>query len=632
MGMREGAPWGRRLFAGEGSMGQRVVECVPNFSEGRDLGKIKQITGVVEAVKGVRLLDVDPGADTNRTVVTFVGEPEAVLEAAFQAVATAAQVLDMSTHHGAHPRMGATDVCPFVPVEGVTMADCAELARRLGEQVGRELGIPVYLYEHAASRPERRNLATVRRGEYEGLEDKLKDPAWAPDFGPARCHPRAGALIAGAREFLIAYNVTLNSRDKAHATDIAFELREKGRVARRGQRDAFYSSGQELTYAEGCFPCGNCDHDAPSFEALEAHCRAEHGYELRRLLQLNDIDAAKGVAGRKVYRAGLFTACKAIGWYVDQYKRAQLSINLTDYGTTPPHLVLEAARQLATERGLVVTGSEIVGLVPFQALAQAGRFYLERQGKSPFVPVEDLLEAAVFSMGLTDIAPFDPAKKVLGLPKVHEQGLASLTVRAFATEVGRDTPAPGGGSVAALAGALGAGLASMVANLTHPKTEAAKAALRGAAESAHASRDALVLAIDEDTDAFNAYLEARRLPQSTPEEKAAREAALQAGLKLAVQVPLATAQASLEAMRAAEAALTHGNPASLTDALVGLQCGFAGVRGGLWNVLINLKDITDPAYVAEMRGRCRGLLEEAQALLDRGCAAGDGLLEGMLAG
>ena len=304
-------------------MSQRVVECVPNFSEGRDMARIKAITDAIEAVKGASLLDVDPGADTHRTVVTFVGDPEAVLEAAFQSVATAARVLDMSIHHGAHPRMGATDVCPFIPVEGVSMEDCAELARRLGERVGRELGLPVYLYEHAASRPERRNLATVRRGEYEGLADKLRDPEWAPDYGPARFHPKAGALITGAREFLIAYNVTLNSRDKAHASDVAFELREKGRVARRGQRDPFYASGRELFYEEGRFPCGNCEHDAPTFEALEAHCREAHGYELRELLAANDIDAGPGVVGRKAYRAGLFKACKAIGWYVDQYRRAQ---------------------------------------------------------------------------------------------------------------------------------------------------------------------------------------------------------------------------------------------------------------------------------------------------------------------
>jgi glutamate formiminotransferase/formiminotetrahydrofolate cyclodeaminase len=605
---------------------QRIVECVPNFSEGRDLAKLKVITDAIAAVAGVRVLDVDPGADTNRTVVTFVGDPEQVLEAAFQAVRCAAQVLDMAGHHGAHPRMGATDVCPFVPVSGVSMEDCAELARRLGERVGRELALPVYLYEQAASRPERRNLAVVRKGEYEGLAEKLKDPRWAPDFGPARFDPRAGALITGARAFLIAYNITLNSRDKAHATDLAFELREKGRVARRGQTSAFYSSGKELRYQDGCLPCGNCGFDAPGLEALEAHCRDRHGYELRHLLGLNGIDPDQGLAGQKVYKAGLFRACKAIGWYVDSYKRAQLSINLTDYQVTPPQAVLEATRRLAAERGLVVTGSEIVGLVPFQALAEAGRFYLKQQGRSPFVPVPDLLETAVFSMGLADVAPFELEKKVLGLP--GRSGLVAMTCAELADEVSRDTPAPGGGSIAALAGALGAGLASMVANLALGKPRAGQDqdALLAAAEQGQRLKDQLLLAVDEDTSAFNSYLEARRLPQATAAEQAARAERMQEGLKRAVAVPWATASACCEVLRAAELAMGAGNPASVTDAMVGAQMAFAGLRGGIWNVLINLKDITDPAFSADLRDRCARLLAEAQALLDGALACGEARL------
>ena len=303
-------------------MSNRIVECVPNFSEGRDLAKIKLITDAIEAVPGISLLDVDPGADTHRTVVTFMGNPDQVVDAAFQAVKTAALVLDMTTHHGSHPRMGATDVCPFVPVEGITLEECAALARQLGQRVGRELELPVYLYERAANCPERQNLAVVRKGEYEGLAEKLKDPHWAPDFGPTRFNPRAGALITGAREFLIAYNITLNSRDKAHATDIAFELREKGRVARRGQTDAFYSSGKEARYQEGRFPCGNCSFDGATFESLIAHCRGTHAYDLRHLLKLNGVDPEREVVGQKAYRAGRFSHCKAIGWYVDTYKRA----------------------------------------------------------------------------------------------------------------------------------------------------------------------------------------------------------------------------------------------------------------------------------------------------------------------
>jgi glutamate formiminotransferase/formiminotetrahydrofolate cyclodeaminase len=628
-------------------MSQPVVECVPNFSEGRDPARIRAITDAIAAVPGIRVLDVDSGADTHRTVVTFAGPPEPVLEAAFQAVRKASQVLDMRTHRGAHPRMGATDVCPFVPVTDISLDACAELSRRLGERVGRELEIPVYLYEHAASRPERHNLAQVRKGEYEGLAARLQDPQWAPDYGPARVHPTAGALITGARAFLIAYNINLNSRDKAHATDIAFELREKGRVARRGQTSAFYSSGRELRYAEGCYPCGNCGFDAATLPELEAHCRGAHGYDLARLLRLNDLDPDQDLVGQKAYRAGRFSHCKAIGWYVDAYKRAQLSINLTDYQITGPEAVLEAARSLAADRGLVVTGSEIVGLVPCQALVGAGRHYLKQQGKSPFVPVPDLLATAVASMGLADVAPFELDQKVLGLPGGTGAGLVDLSCAALVDEVSRDTPAPGGGSIAALAGALGAGLASMVANLAQGRTrsaqdEGAGLAVAGqgqrreddllaAAEQGQRLKDQLLLGVDADTQAFNGYLEARRLPQRTPAERSERAARMQEGLRSAVAVPLATAEASLEVLKAAERALAAGNPASITDAMVGLQLAFAGVRGGLWNVLINLKDITDPAFTEARRQDCARLLAEARELLDRALARGDAALEGMLA-
>ncbi len=613
-------------------MSQRVVECVPNFSEGRDMAKMRQITDAIASVSGVKLMDVDAGADTNRTVVTFVGDPDSVVEAAFRGIAAAARLIDMRTHSGAHPRMGACDVCPFIPVEGVDMDDCAELARRLGERVGRELEIPVYLYEHAANRPARSNLAVVRKGEYEGLEKKLQDPEWKPDFGPARFNPAFGALITGAREFLIAYNITLNSTDKAHATDIALELREKGRIARRGQKSAYYSSGRELHYAEGVFPCGNCDFDGKRLEDTEKHCREAHGYSLRELLAANDIDAAQGVVGQKAYRAGLFKACKAIGWYVEAYQRVQLSINLTNWRVTSPREALEAARGMAAARGLVVTGSEIVGLVPFQALFQAGRAYLEAQGKSAFVPVRDVLQAAVFSMGLNDVAPFELDKKVLGLPKAHANGLMDMSARALVDEVSRGTPAPGGGSIAALAGSLGAALASMVANLTQGKAASAEAetALLAAAEKAQRVKDALMLAVDEDTSAFSAYMDARRLPAGTAEEKAHRAAKMQEGLKLAIDVPLRTARLSFEAMETAEVAMQHGNPNSITDAMVGFTIAAAGVRGGIWNVLINLKDIGDAAYVAEMRPACASLLAAADALLARATLEGNARLERML--
>jgi len=600
-------------------MDQRVVECVPNFSEGRDKAKIKQITDAIEAVAGVTLLDVDPGADTNRTVVTFVGDPHAVAEGAFQAIAKAAQVIDMTQHHGAHPRMGATDVCPFVPISGVTMEECAAIARRVGDRVGRELAIPVYLYEAAASRPERRNLAAIRKGEYEGLAEKLRDADWKPDFGPARINPRAGATVIGAREFLIAYNVTLNTRDKALATDIAFELRERGRVARAATGSAYYAKGRILTYQDGAYPCGNCEFVGRTFAETAAHCRGVHAYDVAELLRLNDVDPTKPLVGQKVYRAGKFSHCKAIGWYVDEYKRAQISINLTNYKVTPPYMVLEEARRLAAERGLVVTGSEVVGLIPYPALREAGRYYLQAQGKSSFVPIPDILQTAIFSMGLADIAPFDLAKKVLGLPHEFPKSLVRMMVREFTDEVSRDTPAPGGGSVAALAGALGAALASMVANLWQDKVESAAAAseLVEAAKIAQKVKDELVLAVDEDTNAFNTYMEARRLPAGTAAEKAAREQQMQEGLKAAVRVPYQTALAAYQGMQAAWTVVRHGNVSSITDGAVGAQTAYAGIRGGIWNVLINLKDIADRNFVDEMRHKCDSLLQEARTLSEQ---------------
>jgi len=608
-----------------------LVECVPNFSEGRDRAKIKRITDAIEAVSGVTLLNVEPGADTNRTVVTFVGTPAGVEDAAFAGIATAAQVIDMRTHSGAHARMGATDVCPFVPVEGITMNECVAIARRLGERVGRELGIPVYLYEAAATRPERRNLADIRRGEYEGLAKKLADPAWKPDFGPSAPSPTAGATVIGARPFLIAYNVNLNSTDKNHASDLAFALREKGRVARSGNIEPYYSRGKKLFYRDGSFPCGSCPFVGGSYEDVASHCLQEHGYALGELLRSNDLDPPN-VVGKSVYRPGLFRACKAVGWYVKDYDRAQVSINLTDFATTPPHEVLEASRQLAAERGLVVTGSEIVGVVPMAAMVQAGRYYLGKQGRTLGQPVGDVLRTAVTSLGLTDVAPFDVRAKVLGLPVVPASALVQRTVLDFTDEVSRDSPAPGGGSVAALAGALGAALASMVANLTYGKegTEARDAELGRVAEEAQRIKDQLMAAVDADSEAFQGFMDALRLPQGTPDEKAERTRKMQAGLEAAVQVPWATAEASYAAMQLARAVVTHGNPSSLSDGAVGVQIAFAGVRGGLWNVLINLKDVADPAYVAEKRAACVGLLAQARALADEAAAAVDERLVAMI--
>jgi glutamate formiminotransferase/formiminotetrahydrofolate cyclodeaminase len=594
-----------------------LVECVPNFSEGRDARKIQQITAAIEAVPGARLLNVEPGVDTNRAVVTFVGAPDAVAEAAFRAIAKAAEVIDMAAHQGAHPRIGATDVCPFVPVDGVTMDDCVVIARAVGERVGRELGVPVYLYEAAATRPERRNLADIRKGEYEGLAKKLADPAWAPDFGPAVFHARSGATVIGAREFLIAYNINLNSTDKAHASDIAFELREKGRVARRGHIRPYYARGTALFYAAGAYPCGECSETFLTYADVRAHTSATHRYDLDALLQANDL-APPDVVGKRVYKRGLFPHVKAIGWYVSDYRRAQISINLTRFRETPPHVVLEAARRLAAERGLVVTGSEIVGLVPYEALRTAGLYYLAQQGRTAGVPERDVLDTAITSLGLNDVAPFDPQAKILGRPERPANALVRSSVTDFVDEVSRSTPAPGGGSIAALAGALGAALASMVANLTHGKegTEANDAELARIAERAQAVKDALVDDVDADTAAFHAYLEAMRLPRNTPEEAARRAERMQAGLRAAIDVPWRAAERSFEAMQLAREAMLLGKEASLSDAAVGVQVAFAAVRGATYNVLINLRDITDETFKAEKRAACEGLVQRARTLAD----------------
>nr|WP_320132466.1 glutamate formimidoyltransferase [uncultured Holophaga sp.] len=595
----------------------RLVECVPNFSEGRDTAKIRLITEAISSVEGIQLLAVDSGADANRTVVTFLGDPEAVLEAAFRGIVRAAEVIDMRDQIGSHPRLGACDVCPFVPVEGVSLETCADLARRLAKRVGEELELPVYLYEHAATSPARRSLAAIRRGEYEGLEAKLRQPEWAPDFGPATFVPTFGALTVGARDFLIAFNINLDSRDKAQAADIAFELRERGRVARRGQTDAFYASGRELIYGSGCLPCGNCSYDAPDRAALEAHCREAHGYELQELLRLNDLDPGQDLVGQKVYRAGRFRECRAIGWYVEAYGRAQISLNLTRPGLTPPHAVLEAARALALERGLRVTGSEVVGLIPFPVLLEAGRFYLQREGRPWHIPVRDVLDCALESMGLRDVSPFELEAKVLGLPKGFEGGPASLKVSEFVLELSRQSPVPGGGSAAALAGAQGAALAAMVANLSQSKSPAPEAAveLAGAAEQAHRALDGLLHAVDEDTQAYRAYLAARRLPRSTPEERQVRDWAMEAGLRQAIEVPLRTAEDALGAMAAAAVAIRWGHPAAVTDAMVGLQLAHSGLQGGVWNVQTNLRDLPEAPWRAELAARCRDLLEQGRACL-----------------
>jgi len=475
----------------------------------------------------------------------------------------------------------------------------------------------VYLYENAAQKPERRNLAVVRRGEYEGLAKKLQDPEWAPDFGPAVFNEKAGATAVSAREFLIAYNVDLNSRCKDHATDIAFILREKGRSVRTGNIAPFYYMGKLLKHEEGRFTCGSCGFTAPRPAALYTHIQEEHGYDGRELYRLNDMDP-DALAGQSVKQPGLYPYCKAIGWEVPQYGRVQISINLTNYKVTPTHTVIEKARELAAERGIVVTGSEIVGLVPIAAMLETGKFYLRRQGRSAGIPVDDILETAVQGLGLRDVAPFDVKEKVIGYPEPKKDALIAKRTDEFVHEVSRESPAPGGGSVAALSGALGAALASMVANLTVGKAGYEKVfeAMGQTAEEAQDVKDKLLSGVDEDTQAFNAYMEAMRLPKNSKEEKAKRHTAMQAGLKLAVDVPLETAKRSLKAMALAKRAAEIGNKNSVSDAGVGALMAHAGVGGACLNVLINLPGIEDEVFVAEMKAEVARIEAEAKKLLD----------------
>ena len=539
---------------------RKIVECVPNFSEGQDKTVMEAILNEICAVEGVTLLDSDMGADTHRTVVTFIGHPDGVAEAAFQAIKKASELVDMAKHKGAHPRMGATDVCPFIPVAGVTMEECVELSKLVGERVGTELHIPVYLYEHSATIPERQNLADVRAGEYEALEEKLAKPQWKPDFGPARHNPGAGATVMGAREFLIAYNVNLNTRDKKLASEIALSIRESGRK-KRGQGGKFVRDG----------------------------------------------------SGAVVNEPGLLRNVKAVGWYIDEYNMAQVSINLTNYKLTPFHQVFETCKSVAAKLGVEVTGSEVVGLIPKEALLEAGRFYLEKQMNSPGVPEEELIRIAVQSMGLAELCPFDPMEKVIDYRVKEETPLVNMTIKAFLDEVSIDSPAPGGGSVAALSGALGASLATMVGNLSankrklgiphYPKKFYGKkrlAELHEACVKGQELKDKLVFAVDEDTNAFNEVIAALQMPKGTLQEKDLQKEALEAGYKSAARVPLKTVELCSEVFPLAKLMAKHGNPSSITDAAVAALMANAGIKGAVLNVKINLSNIQDQGFVSEL--------------------------------
>jgi glutamate formiminotransferase/formiminotetrahydrofolate cyclodeaminase len=531
----------------------RIIECVPNVSEGRDESVYRAIAAAAETVEGVHLLDVDPGKATNRTVITFAGEPEAVIEAAVRLARKAAELIDMRRHAGEHPRFGALDVCPLVPVSGVTMEECAEYARRLGQRLGKEAGLTVFLYERAATKPERKNLATVRAGEYEGLAEKLKKPEWKPDFGPAEFQPRTGAVACGARDFLVAFNANLNTTSTRRANAIAYDVREKGRKDPK--------------------------------------------------------DAAK-------WTPGTLKAVKAIGWFIEEYGVCQVSMNLTDVAVTPLHTAFDEVARAAELRGVRVTGGELVGLVPLRTLLDAGRHFLRKQKRSTGVSDRELIKIAVRSMGLDELAPFDPEKKVIEYvlqARAPRRRLTDLTLRAFTEETASESPAPGGGSVAAAVGAFGAALGAMVANLSSHKSgwDARWEEFSAWAEKGKALQEELLMLVDADTDAFNAVLAAWRMPESSADAKAAKEAAVQAAVRGAIETPLRVMEAALKSMDVAAAMAKDGLPASASDAGVAALCARAAVRGAGLNVRINLKDLADPAERARYLARAEELEKSA---------------------
>jgi glutamate formiminotransferase / formiminotetrahydrofolate cyclodeaminase len=543
----------------------RLVECVPNISEGRSPKVYETAAAAAAGAPGVTLLNVDPGGETNRTVITFVGDPDAVLEGAFRLTATALALIDMSGHAGAHPRLGAVDVVPFVPVSGVTMEECAALARRLGERVGRELAIPVYLYEHAASSPQRRNLADIRAEEYEGLSEKLKDPAWRPDFGPTTFVPRSGATVIGARKFLVAYNVNLNTLDKRLANRVALDVREKGRM----RRDE----------------AGN---------------------------------PVLGTDGKPLYDPGILRSVKAVGWTIPEYGCAQISLNLTDLDITPLHVAFDTCDERARERGLRATGSELVGLVPKEALLAAGRHYLARMGRSTGVPERALVHTAIRTLGLSEVKAFDPTERIIEYRIAPPAALAAMTLRAFADELSSDSPAPGGGSVAALAGSFGAGLAAMVASLSHAKKgfEAIQPRLEEIAVRGQQLKDRLLAAVDADTAAFDGLLAAMRMPKGTPAEQAARESAVADATVAAIEVPLGVLEACPEVVALCAEIGQIGLQASRSDAGVGAQMARAAAAGAYQNVCINLPGLTDREWAGALLARADAAWASARAAAD----------------
>lgn len=550
------------------AMQKRLIECVPNFSEGRNSEVIRMITDAIEAVDGVKLLDVDPGKATNRTVVTFVGEPEAVIEGAFQGIKKAAELIDMSKHSGEHPRMGATDVCPLIPISGVTMDECVAFAKKLAKRVGEELAIPTYLYENAASKPEWRNLATIRAGEYEALPEKMTKPEWKPDFGVQQFNAQAGATVIGARDFLIAYNVNLNTTSERRANSVAFDIREKGRIKREGN---------PVT--------GKIVND-------------ENGNPVREL------GTCKGV--------------KAIGWYIEEYGIAQISMNITDTKLTSVHKAFEECRKSANARGMRVTGSELVGMAPLQVFLDAGRYYLEQQERSTGVSEAELIKIAVKSMGMDDLAPFDPRKKIIeySLADANDTPLLNMNLKAFAEETASESMAPGGGSISAYVGALGISLGTMVANLSAHKRgwDERWAEFSDWAVKGQALKNQLLAMVDEDTNSFNEIINAMRLPKGTETEITTRKSAIQAATKYAIEVPFKVMELSLATFEPIKAMAEVGNPNSVTDAGVGALCARAAIRGAFMNVRVNASGLDDKDLVNEILVKGQAIEAKAAAL------------------
>jgi glutamate formiminotransferase/formiminotetrahydrofolate cyclodeaminase len=547
---------------------KQLIECVPNFSEGRDMNIIRQITAEIESVEGVKLLNIDPGKATNRTVVTFVGTPEAVVEAAFRAIRKAGEIIDMSKHKGEHPRMGATDVCPLIPIAGISMEETAAWAKKLGQRVGNELGIPVYLYEAAQSNKERNNLSVIRAGEYEGFFKKIKLPEWKPDFGPAEHSERSGSTVIGARDFLVAYNINLNTTSTRRANSIAFDVREAGRVKREGNP----VTGKIVTDANG----------------------------------------------NPVQIPGTLKSVKAIGWFIEEYGITQISMNLTNINITPVHIAFDEVCKRATERGIRVTGSELVGLIPLKSMLDAGKYFLKKQQRSTGISEKEIIRIAVKSLGLDELAPFKPEERIIEylLKDKSAQKLVGMDLVSFADETASESPAPGGGSISAYIGALGVSLGTMVANLSShkPGWDERWEEFSVWAEKGQAQKDALLKLVDEDTRAFNKIMDAFTLPKSTDAEKKHRTECIQTATRYATEVPLKVMELCFQSMDLIKAMAVTGNPNSVTDAGVGALCARSAVMGAFLNVKINAAGLSDKSFSAEIVAKGKTIEDSAKLL------------------